>query len=270
MKINRVFAHLAVLLTVFSLLAGCGEKKAGSIAEPTQAPSLMPTEVIDESPDAEATFRRSTLYFLSDDGYIVPVMKLIPWEEGVAKACLSYMIGSEANDTAAAELGLNTVIPAGTALSISIADGNALVDLAGMPTLGSAERELFMIEAVVKSNVTRKDFIADEVVERVRQLEGEGVAKPVVGVYRLVMKSESDNFRASAIQGVMKRVKAKGILVVVYEPTLEDGSEFYGSEVVNDLASFKAQSDVILANRWDDELSDVEARVYTRDLFRRD
>lgn len=151
MKINRVFALLAVFLTVFSLLAGCGEKKAGSIAEPTQAPSLMPTEVIDESPDAEATFRRSTLYFLSDDGYIVPVTKLIPWEEGVAKACLSYMIGSEANDTAAAELGLNTVIPAGTALSISIADGNALVDLAGMPTLGSAERELFMIEAVVNT-----------------------------------------------------------------------------------------------------------------------
>jgi len=127
-----------------------------------------------------------------------------------------------------------------------------------------------MVEAVVKSNVTRKDFIAEEVIDWVWKLVYEGVEKPVVGVYRLVMKSESDNFRASAIQGVMKRVKAKGIPVVVYEPTLEDGSAFYGSRIINDLSSFKEQSDIILANRWDDELTDVEAKVYTRDLFKRD
>ena len=119
-----------------------------------------------------------------------------------------------------------------------------------------------MIEAVVHSNIVRKDFIADEIISRNPQM---------VGVYRLTMKSNSDNFRASAIQDVMKRIRAEGIPIIIYEPTLDDGSEFFRSEVVNDIDRFKSESDVILANRFDaDILGDVSDKVYTRDLFRRD
>ena len=119
-----------------------------------------------------------------------------------------------------------------------------------------------MIEAVVHSNSVRKDFIADQIISRDPE---------TVGVYRLTMKSNSDNFRASAIQDVMKNIKAEGISIIIYEPTLEDGSEFLKSEVVNDIDRFKSESDVILANRFDyDILGDVEEKVYTRDLFRRD
>ena len=126
-----------------------------------------------------------------------------------------------------------------------------------------------LIEAIVDANRTRKDYIADEVLQLVWDKVYEGKPKPVVGVYRLTMKSNSDNFRASSIQGVMKRVKAKGVPVIVYEPTL-DSPEFFGSEVTHDLEAFKARCDVIVANRWSDDLVDVAGKVYTRDLFKRD
>lgn len=121
-----------------------------------------------------------------------------------------------------------------------------------------------LISAIVDANRTRKDFIAEEVLDRVS-----GTDSPVVGIYRLTMKSGSDNFRQSSVQGVMKRIKAKGVTVLVYEPTLDD-KEFFNSEVTHDLAEFKQRADVIVANRWNDELTDVSGKVYTRDLFRRD
>lgn len=126
-----------------------------------------------------------------------------------------------------------------------------------------------LIRAIVDANATRKDFIAEQIDARIVKLVYEGVNQPIVGVYRLTMKSGSDNFRSSSIQGVIKRLRSKGIPVIVYEPTLND-NEFMGCKVTHDLAAFKGLCDVIVANRWAEELSDVKAKVYTRDLFKRD
>ena len=146
---RRISAVL--ILAAALLLTGCAGNKSGTETLPLETQAVKSEEPIAETPDVEATFRRSTLYYLSDEGYLVPVTKLVPWEEGIASACLSYMVSTPENLSAAREMGLSTVIPEGASLSLSIRDGNALVDIRGLSPLPSAEDELLLCEAIVNT-----------------------------------------------------------------------------------------------------------------------
>lgn len=146
---TMAFASLLIVLLAFT---GCFPRSAPKEREaPSAEPTVCPTVFMDETPNVEATFRRSTLYFISDDGFVVPVTKLIPWEEGIARACLSYMVSTPENVSAAREMGLMTAIPDGVSLSLRVADGNALVDMTGLDPLPSREAEISMLQAIVNT-----------------------------------------------------------------------------------------------------------------------